>query len=229
MLCLFTFSVVGNAPIELGPTQLMPSEILRRFQGRRSTSMYWHLFPVHYRRFASGIKHLLKKRNIKQMIQENVGGKVIIEDPSEHYVGICQKCKHANAWLYNNSCWSNLYQVMSVLHFSLLLPGRLSRTMSGTRALDTYVVKQNFHHDLLTDMLAERNDPTNGSWDPHQWVCGWCIVAFVRKGLLGWLVSRLTKDGHAFKENCRYGHNCRKRVRSKTHDERWNHLCEPLD
>ncbi len=151
----------------------------------------------------------------------------------------------STAWIYNNSCeyrqilfffrywrsrcgsvgWCRLYEVVPQESLHFLLPGRLSSNTTLGHIIDTYSVEPDFYHKLIADILAYLKGQEVG-WEPQQWVCGPCIVAFLKKGMLGCFVSGLTKglysalvyicifdaswlsDKHAFNENCRCVKNC---------------------
>ncbi|KLO09560.1 hypothetical protein SCHPADRAFT_560893 [Schizopora paradoxa] len=198
----------------------------------------------------AGLDDLLIQRNITQMFEGNFGSQVILERVSEDYVTHCHRCHEATAWLYNDTCWSSLEEHIPVRLLVNFLPGLLDQNQSIRFLLQHYARVQvglHFYHKLMEDIFALQSNSAL-DWRKDEWVCGECVLGFIKRELYGWLVRRQSqgklslstsnfiilicnKDGFARRKNCWYGYKCRTQTREMVgitpHAQIFNHLCEP--
>ncbi|KLO09565.1 hypothetical protein SCHPADRAFT_561418 [Schizopora paradoxa] len=136
------------------------------------------------------------------------------------------KCHKVTAWLYNDTCWSNLSEHLPARHIRDFLRSRLNHNGFVLRLLNPYLKAPDFYHRFMEDVCAWQNDPAI-SWHKGEWVCGDCNVQFVKQELYSWFVRRLVQDRHKFKPNCPYGYDCVRQTHRIGHAEQLNHLCDP--
>ncbi|KLO09561.1 hypothetical protein SCHPADRAFT_1000186 [Schizopora paradoxa] len=175
---------------------------------------------------ATGLDNLLSKRKVNEVFEGKYKKQAVLDGVSNGYAGQCHKCHKATAWLYNDTCWSDLSEHIPVQLLTRVLPGRLSYNQSACNLLNPYVQAPDFYHRFMEDAFASLNDPAS-SWLKDEWVCGDCVVHFIKQELFSWFVRQLIHDGHAFKANCWYGFDCRTQRHNPVHAEKLNHLCEP--
>lgn len=175
--------------------------------------------------FGIGIKILLENRQVIELLKSEFKGKSILDCAATDYVSNCEKCHSATGWLYNETCWFRVDEIIPLAQIPHLLPGHLQDNHTVRLALHAYSMEPTFLPRFIADLLAQRSNPAEG-WEPSQWICRACFFTLMKHGLVGWFKARLIEDGYVFKENCRSGYNCHTQA-TLEHAGRLNHLCEP--
>jgi len=75
--------------------------------------------------FGIGIKILLENRQVIELLKSEFKGKSILDCAATDYVSNCEKCHSATGWLYNETCWFRVDEIIPLAQIPHLLPGHL--------------------------------------------------------------------------------------------------------
>ena len=96
--------------------------------------------------------------------------------------------------------WSSLEEHIPLRILSNFLPGLLSQNHAVCSLLRHYSRGKfglNSYPEIMEEMLASQSDTTSG-WRKDEWVCGDCVLQFIKRELYGWLARRQLRGQSAY-------------------------------